>query len=122
MRKLLSLLFISTLALVFAQNSEVTLNQEEFTTLLTGNTLVGEWAGVPYRQFFAEDGRTLYLSGGSKSKGTWRITETGDYCSVWPPSQSEDCYKVTKLGDELIWYSGDDRYSSHVEAGNVLEQ
>jgi hypothetical protein len=122
MKRFFLLSLVSTLVFVFAQDTEVTMTQEEFTTLLTGNTLVGEWAGVPYRQFFAEDGSTIYLSGSSKTEGTWRVNEMGDYCSVWPPSSREDCYKVTKLGDELIWYSGDDRYPSHVEEGDVLEQ
>jgi hypothetical protein len=121
MKRLYFLLFVSTLAFVFAQDSEVTMTQEEFTTLLTGNTVIGEWAGVPFRQFFADDGSTIYLSGSSKTEGTWRVNETGDYCSVWPPSSTETCYKVTKLGDELLWYSGNERYSSHVEAGDVLE-
>jgi hypothetical protein len=76
----------------------------------------------PIVNFFAQDGTTIYLSGGNESKGTWRVTETGDYCSVWPPSSREDCYKITKLGDELIWYSGDECYPSHVEEGDVLEQ
>jgi hypothetical protein len=121
MKRLLSLLFVASLALVSAQDTEVTMTQEEFTTLLTGNTIVGEWAGAPYRQFFAEDGSTSYLSGSSKTEGTWRVNETGDYCSVWPPSSDETCYKVVKVADELIWYEGDNRYPSHVEEGNVLE-
>jgi hypothetical protein len=121
MTRFLLFLLVSTLAFVFAQD-EVTMTQEEFTTLLIGNTVVGEWAGVPYRQFFAEDGSTIYLSGSSKTEGTWRVNEMGDYCSVWPPSSDEACYKVTRLGDELLWYSGDNRYPSHVEEGDVLEQ
>ncbi len=121
MKQLLTFLFVSTLAFAFAQDSEVTMTQEEFTALLTGNTIVGEWAGVPYRQFFAADGSTIYLSGSSKTEGTWRINDTGEYCSVWPPSSDETCYKVTKHGDELLWHQGEERYVSHVEEGDVLE-
>jgi hypothetical protein len=103
------------------QDSERTMTSEEFTTMLLGNTLIGEWAGNPYRQFFDQSGSTIYIGDdGNRSQGYWRIRDDGYYCSTWPPGQIENCYKVTLLGDELLWYSGDERYISHVVTGNQL--
>ncbi len=115
---LLGLLFF-TVAL--AQDNEHAMTQEEFTKLLLGNTIVGEWAGSPYRQFFDRGGNTIYIGDdGNRSQGYWRIREDGYYCSTWPPGQIENCYKVALVGEELLWYSGDNRYPSHIIEGNQL--
>jgi hypothetical protein len=109
------------LSIVVAQDNERMMTPEEFTTVLLGNTLIGEWAGSPYRQFFDRGGNTIYIGDdGNRSQGYWRIRDDGYYCSTWPPGLIENCYKVTLLGDELIWYSGDERYSSYVVMGNQL--
>ncbi len=118
---IVALLFIATASL--AQDSEHSLTQEEFTQMLLGNTLVGEWAGSPYKQFFDRGGNTIYIGDdGQRSQGYWRIREDGYYCSTWPPGQIENCYKVTLLGDDLLWYSGQDRYRSYILEGNQLSK
>jgi hypothetical protein len=120
-----SLLTLLTLvfSLSLAQDSERPMNQEEFTQMLVGNTLIGEWAGSPYKQFFDRGGNTIYIGDdGQRSQGYWRIREDGYYCSTWPPGQIENCYKVTLLGDELLWYSGQNRYTSYIVEGNQLSK
>ena len=135
-KSLLRLLFVFGLALFYNSTVQITtaqdatnqtnerlLEAEEFTTMLLGNTLIGQWAGSPYRQFFDRSGNTIYVGDdGSKSQGYWRIREDGYYCSTWPPGQSESCYKVTLLDDQLIWYSGDQRYPSHLVLGNQISE
>lgn len=108
-------------AFVLAQDKETNMTPEEFQEILSGNTMIGEWAGTPYRQYFSENGTTIYLSNGSQSEGTWRIADDGKYCSVWPPSSAEACYTVTRKGEELIWYSGSNRYLAVVVKGDQLE-
>lgn len=118
---MLTLLFVGTVPL--AQNSEMALTQEEFTQMLLGNTLIGEWAGSPYKQFFDRGGNTIYLGDdGQRSQGYWRIREDGFYCSTWPPGQIENCYKVTLQDNQLLWYSGEDRYSSYIVEGNQISK
>ena len=99
-----------------------TMTQNEFQTLILGNTIVGTWAGKPYRQFFDEGGQTSYLEkGASVTTGTWRITEDGQYCSVWPPSPQEACYKVQRDGDTLLWDGGGGKtYPSNVVPGKQM--
>ncbi len=47
-----------------------------------------------WQEFFA-DGRTLYGQGAGQSWGRWFLR--GDqYCSTWPPSEHESCYRVAR--------------------------
>jgi hypothetical protein len=117
---LTGLVFLLVVFSVFAQE-ETHMNPEEFEKLLAGNTMIGEWAGSPYHQYFSENGVTIYVSNGSRSEGTWRIADDGKYCSVWPPSQNEACYTVTRKGEELVWYSGSNRYPAVIVEGHQLE-
>jgi hypothetical protein len=120
LQMLLPGLFFVTFSL--AQDNERIMTQEEFTQMLLGNTIIGEWAGSPYKQFFDRGGNTIYIGDdGNRSQGYWRIREDGYYCSTWPPGQIENCYKVTLLGEELLWYSGENQYPSHVVEGNQLK-
>ena len=99
------------------------MSQNEFRTLIEGNSIVGEWAGRPYRQFFDAHGRTTYVEKGAAATfGTWRIAEDGRYCSVWPPSPQESCYSVQRDGDTLFWDAGGGKvYSSQVVPGQQLD-
>jgi hypothetical protein len=115
-------ILFATLFVSFAFAQEVQMTPEEFREILTGNTLIGEWAGSPYRQYFGENGTTMYLSNSSESEGTWRVADDGKYCSVWPPSPAEACYTVTRQGEELIWYSGSNRYPATVVKGDKLDE
>ena len=63
--------FLFACALVFAAGSamaqSVKLSADQISELLTGNTAIGVWEGVPYRQFFAADGSTIYAQAQARS-------------------------------------------------------
>ncbi len=97
------------------------MTQIEFQELIAGNTMIGEWAGKPYKQFFDMNHTTIYQEENSPpTQGTWRINEQGQYCSVWPPDPMEVCYDVTRDGDNLLWESDDDIYPATVVQGNQM--
>ena len=83
----------------------VVVSHEELQELLSGNTIVGEWFGNSYRQFFDSDGSTIYAQTGSQSSlGQWRVNpETGDYESWWNSLAGWEVYQVTRIGDEFFW-------------------
>ena len=92
---------------------------ETLRQALSGATVVGAWNGTPYRQTFGEDGSTTYVEGGRPSFGSWRIADDGDYCSVWPPAPSENCYGVELEPDgALTWITpGGARQDARILAG-----
>lgn len=47
-------------------------------------------------QHFYASGRTLYTHG-EPSWGSWRV-ENDQYCSLWPPAPTWDCYDVQEDG------------------------
>lgn len=86
----------------------VAVSGEELQAALGGNTIVGNWVGQDYRQFFDLNGDTTYLAeGGPASPGTWRVNvTTGQYESMWPPLPQWDVYDVFRDGDEWFWTGG----------------
>lgn len=97
------------------------MNQGEFQELISGNTMIGEWAGRPYKQFFNENRTTIYQEENSPpTNGTWSINEQGQYCSVWPPDPQETCYNVTREGNNLLWESGENMYPATVVDGDQM--
>ena len=96
---------------------------EEFRTVLSDNTIVGLWAEREYRQFFSATGRTTYLErGGRPSQGSWRIDTQARYCSVWPPSPAEACYRVERDGERLQWHTSTGAiYPARVLPGEQLQ-
>lgn len=80
------------------------LSGPEIRDWLLGNTVVGAWAGTPYRQLFRPDGTTTYKADGiALDEGRWWVTEA-EYCSCWQGS-GEACYQVLRDGDDLIWHT-----------------
>ncbi len=70
--------------------------------LLLGNTVVGTWSGRSYRQLFRPDGTTAFkIDGAALDEGRWWVTDE-EYCSWWQAS-GEDCYLVSRDGDDLTW-------------------
>ncbi|MEM7223300.1 MAG: hypothetical protein AAF495_10000 [Pseudomonadota bacterium] len=122
MTRLIALLAALLLAMPAAAGEPQTMTQNEFRTLIEGNTIVGEWSGTPYRQFFDEGARTTYQEKGkAETYGTWRITEDGKYCSVWPPNPQEACYNVKRDEDTLFWDAGGGKtYPSDVVPGKQM--
>lgn len=99
------------------------LSGPEIRDWLLGNTVVGVWAGTPYRQLFRPDGTTAYKADGVPvDEGRWWVTDT-EYCSWWQGS-GEACYLVLRDGDDLIWRTkGVFRrsYSAAVAPGDQLQ-
>ena len=61
------------------------LSAQEIQNLLSGKTAIGQWDGKNYRQYFREDGITIYAQQGSRSsRGKWRVDTTENtYQSLW---------------------------------------
>jgi len=87
-----------------AHADPATLTAAEIDALLSGNTAVGDWNGTPYRQWFAENGITVYVpKGGRPDRGKWRVNpETDDYESWWEQS-GWSRYGIARAGDTLLW-------------------
>lgn len=77
----------------------------ELQELLAGNTIIGDWFGEPYRQFFDQDGTTTYVPDGARpSTGQWRVDAvSGNYESWWNDRDGWERYEVTGDGDAFYW-------------------
>jgi len=86
----------------------VALTASEIESLLTGKTAVGDWKGRAYRQYFNEDGSTIFAMRRSQSTlGEWRVnSETDQYESKWSEPEWE-AYGLAREGSTLFW-TGDD--------------
>ena len=101
---MLALLAVATPAT--AQNA-VKLSGPEITALLSGNTAIGQWAGASYRQYFREDGVTLYAQEGTRTtRGTWRVDpEAKQYQSQWPGDTDWEGWFVMEWAGDYYWVS-----------------
>lgn len=79
----------------------VKLAAHEITVLLSGNTAVGKWNGVSYRQYFDPDGSTIYAQEKTPSaRGEWRVEE--EECqSLWGGAAWEGWFVMEYAGG---WY------------------
>jgi hypothetical protein len=50
---------------------------DEIEILLSGNTAVGDWNGVPYRQFWSRWRDRFAQENGGSRRGEWRWINTG---------------------------------------------
>ena len=83
----------------------VKLQEHEITALLSGNTVVGQWGEVPYRQYFDPDGATIYAEEGAGSAlGQWRVAE-GELQSFWPGDADWEGWFVMEYAGEFFWVS-----------------
>lgn len=97
-------------------------NADEIIKLLTGNTAIGAWNGTDYRQYFHEDGSTIYATRNSQSSlGKWRVDTTNNiYQSLWNEGRW-DSYMVLRNGEDLLWLDvGKVTYSFKVLPGQQL--
>ena len=100
---LLTLAVIALAAPATAQS--VKLQPHEIEALLSGNTAVGVWEGMSYRQFFNPDGTTIYAQEGARSTvGQWRI-EGDEYQSIWPRDAEWEGWFVMEYGGDFFWVS-----------------
>lgn len=83
----------------------VKLSGTEIDILLSGNTAVGQWEGVPYRQFFGKDGVTIFADKDIRSsRGEWRF-ERDEYQSIWPSDTTWEGWFVLEYAGEWFWVS-----------------
>lgn len=90
-----------------AQAQSIKLSASEIEILLTGNTAVGVWEGVPYRQYFGDDGVTIYAQDGARSaRGEWRVdAEADEYQSIWANDPDWQGWFVMEYAGDWYWVS-----------------
>lgn len=90
-----------------ASAQSVKLQGYEIRALLTGNTAVGRWEGEKYRQFFGDDGVTIYAQEGARfTRGEWRVDdELQEYQSIWPNDADWEGWFVMEFGGTFYWVS-----------------
>ncbi|MCH2078037.1 MAG: hypothetical protein MK180_14365 [Rhodobacteraceae bacterium] len=105
-RRTFAVLGMALLAMPVSAQS-VKLQGYEIRALLTGNTAVGRWQGENYRQFFGDDGVTIYAQKGARStRGDWRVDdELQEYQSIWPNDAEWEGWFVMEFGGTFYWVS-----------------
>lgn len=95
------------LAALPASAQAVKLKAHEIVALLSGNTAVGTWEGVAYRQFFGADGQTIFAQAGTRSQlGQWRVdAQRDEYQSLWPRDADWEGWFVMEWAGEFFWVS-----------------
>lgn len=95
------------LASTFAWAQSVKLTGDEIRNLLTGNTAVGQWEGVAYRQYFGDDGVTIFAGQGVRSsRGEWRVDDdVQEYQSIWPGDAEWEGWFVMEFSGTFYWVS-----------------
>jgi hypothetical protein len=90
-----------------AEAQSIKLQADEIDILLSGNTVVGDWDGVPYRQFFGADGVTVFAQRDAEvSRGEWRVDATLDeYQSIWPSDADWAGWYVMEFSGDWYWVS-----------------
>lgn len=107
LRYLLLILVFSTLGVTGAMAQSVKLAAHEIDALLSGNTAIGKWQGTSYRQYFGDDGSTIYAQSGSRSAlGQWRVDNTVDeYQSIWARDTQWEGWYVMEYAGAYFWVS-----------------
>lgn len=103
----LGLLVLFATSTFYLQADELQrLSASEIKELLSGKTAIGQWDGKNYRQYFREDGITIYAQQGSRSsRGKWRVDTTENtYQSLWEVGGWAS-YPVARSGEKLYWLS-----------------
>ena len=87
---------------------EKTLTASEIKMLLTGNTAVGRWIDHNYRQYFGDDGATIYAQENARSSslGRWRINSAkNQYESWWERAGWGAGYSIVLKDNVYYWVS-----------------
>jgi len=100
------LIGLLTLALP-AHAQSVKLKAHEIDALLSGNTAIGTWDGIAYRQYFAPDGTTIFAQDNARStRGEWRIdADKDEYQSLWPRDANWEGWFVMEWAGTFYWVS-----------------
>lgn len=104
LRAYLSVLAIATTLPSTILAEPIALTAPEIETLLTGQTISGDWSGTSYRQLFNANGQTIYApENGQVEYGRWRVNhQTDQYESYWERSGWSP-YGVAQDGDTFFW-------------------
>lgn len=89
-----------------ASAQSVKLSATEINILLSGNTAVGVWDDVPYRQYFDFEGMTVFVpEGATTMRGEWRVdADLNEFQSIL---HSDDTGKDAWEGWYVMEFSGD---------------
>lgn len=114
-------LFLASAFQAYAQVRR--LRAAEIEGLLSGNTIVGQWSGTAYRQFFAADGQTIYdPAEGRREVGRWRVNPETDEFESWWRSTGWSPYAMVRREDEShAWVNGDRLEPFEVIEGRQIE-
>lgn len=95
------------LTISIADADEKTLTAAEIEQLLTGNTAVGHWIDHAYRQYFGDDGATIYAQENTRSSlGRWRVNRAKNhYESWWERIGWGAGYSIVLKDDIYYWVS-----------------
>ena len=116
MARLILALMLLSVPLIGAA-AEPSHTADQLRAALAGNTVTGIFGPRHYRQYFDASGDTTYVEQGRRpTRGTWRVTEEGHFCSVW--GQTESCYDVVLNGADITW--GPDWPTASIVPGNQL--
>lgn len=110
-------------ALPAASDGPPRLGPEEIAALLSGNTAIGTWDRRLYRQYFAEDGRTLYKPNARPvEEGKWRVNpDTGAYESWWEQT-GWTAYEIGIVGYGYVWIDSEGKtHPFEMRDGNRLD-
>ena len=98
------------------------LSADLITALLSGNTAVGDWSGTPYRQYFAANGRTVYLpAGGRPDQGRWRVNAETDQYESWWQNSDWTGYTIIETGNGYAWVSRGKLHAFTIVEGDQLQ-
>jgi len=99
------------------------LSAAEIEALLAGNTIVGQWSGTGYRQFFAADGQTVYVPAtGAAEEGQWRVNAESDEYESWWRSTGWTPYAMVQMAqDRYAWVNGDSLEPFDIVQGRQIE-
>jgi hypothetical protein len=99
--------FILLLLPLSAEAEARRLTTAEIAGTLVGNTVVGTFNGKPFRQYFRNDGTTVFQrQGEGRDIGKWRTTDDDEYCAWWNRG-GWSCYWVSRDGDTIVWHYKD---------------
>lgn len=91
------------LAGIVSANAEpVKMDGPAIESALAGKSVAGNQDGREWRQDFRSDGATIYYEGNQPSPGRWKV-DGDQYCSLWPPSETWDCYDMAMDGEEILF-------------------
>lgn len=85
---------VALFAVSAAMADDTWLSGGEIKALLSGASVMSADPAQPWTQTFSTSGITNYTNpAGEPSDGAW-IVQGDRYCSLWPPSNDWDCYRV----------------------------